>query len=141
KPRDTSERLALVGVCHAKQLHFAASRLYADTFVAEPSLADDLQGGHRYNAACSAALAAAGQGADAAKLADQERARLRQQALDWLKADLSRYAQRLQSGSRIARRLVTQQMQHWQKDTDLAGIRDKATLAQLPAEEQKAWAK
>ena len=29
-------------------------------------------------------------------------------------------------------------MRHWQKDTDLAGIRDAAALAKLPAEEQKA---
>jgi hypothetical protein len=35
-------------------------------------------------------------------------------------------------------------MQHWQKDTDLAGLRDKAALDKLPAEEreacQKLWA-
>ena len=30
-------------------------------------------------------------------------------------------------------------MNHWQQDTDLAGIRDKAALAKLPAEEQKAF--
>jgi len=37
----------------------------------------------------SAALAAAGQGEDAAKLDDKERTRLRKQALDWLRADLA----------------------------------------------------
>ncbi len=31
-------------------------------------------------------------------------------------------------------------MQHWQKDPDLAGIRDRAALAKLSAEEQKAFA-
>ena len=30
-------------------------------------------------------------------------------------------------------------MRHWQKDTDLAGIRDAAALAKLPADEQKAF--
>ncbi len=30
-------------------------------------------------------------------------------------------------------------LSHWQKDTDLAGIRDAATLAKLPAHEQKAF--
>ena len=34
---------------------------------------------------------------------------------------------------------VTQQMEHWQKDTDLTGIRDKAALAKLLAEERVAW--
>jgi tetratricopeptide (TPR) repeat protein len=135
---DTAERLGLIGVCQAKKLHAAAARLSAGAFAAEPTLADDLQASHRYNAACSAALAAAGQGEDAGKLDDKERARLRKQALDWLKADLAVSTKRLQSGSRIARRLVTQQMQHWQKDTDLAGIRDKVAVAKLPAEEQKA---
>jgi hypothetical protein len=28
---------------------------------------------------------------------------------------------------------------HWQKDTDLAGVREKDALAKLPAEEQKAF--
>jgi tetratricopeptide (TPR) repeat protein len=140
QPRDNTERLALIGVCQARKLHAAVARLYADAFAADPSLADDLQAGHRYNAACSAALAAAGQGEDAGKLDDKERTRLRKQTLDWLRADLAVYAKRLQNGSRVARRLVTQQMLHWQKDTDLAGIRDKAALEKLPAEEQKAFA-
>jgi serine/threonine-protein kinase len=139
QPRANAERLTLIDVCHAKNLPRAAVRLFADTFAADPELADDLQAGHRYTAACAAALAAAGQGEDAAKLDDKERARLRQQALDWLKADLARYTLRLQSGSRTARRLVTQQMQRWQKDTDLASIRDKEALAKLPADARKAF--
>ena len=31
-------------------------------------------------------------------------------------------------------------LRHWQKDTDLAGIRDGGALAKLPAPEQKAFA-
>ena len=38
--------------------------------------------------ACAAALAGCGQGKDAGKLAGDERTRLRNQALGWLKADL-----------------------------------------------------
>jgi hypothetical protein len=30
-------------------------------------------------------------------------------------------------------------MLHWQEDTDLAGVRDAAALAQLPADERKEW--
>ena len=89
-------------VCRLKRRHVAAARLYADAFTADPKLADDLKAGHRYNAACSAALAAAGQGTDADKLDDQEHRRLRQQALAWLRADLEQWAKRL--GSRQARR-------------------------------------
>ena len=52
----------------------------------EPKLADNLAAVHRYNAACAAALAACGQGNDADNLDGKECARLRGQALDWLRA-------------------------------------------------------
>jgi hypothetical protein len=58
----------------------SAARLYAEAFAAQPTLADDLQASHRYDAACSAALAAAGQGKEAPRADDKERARLRQRA-------------------------------------------------------------
>ena len=34
---------------------------------------------------------------------------------------------------------MQQTLRHWQQDTDLAGIRDAAALAKLPADEQKAF--
>jgi hypothetical protein len=118
-----------------------AAGLYADAFAADPKLADDLTAGHRYNAACYAALAAAGQGEDAAKLDAKERARLRKQALDWLRADLVLRTKQLESGQAADRAQVRQQMRHWQQDSDLAAIRDKAALAQRPADERQACEK
>jgi hypothetical protein len=118
-----------------RKLHHAAARLYADAFAADPKLADGLKTGHRYNAACSAALAAAG------KLDDKDKARLRQQALDWLRADLALRARQLESGQPAAGAEVRQELKHWQKDTDLAGLRDQGALAKLPAEERAACAK
>jgi hypothetical protein len=82
KAKDAAECLGLAEVCTLKRQHAAAAPFYADAFAAEPKRADDLRTAHRYNAACSAALAAAGQGEDAAGLADKERARLRKQALE-----------------------------------------------------------
>ena len=35
---------------------------------------------------------------------------------------------------------MQQALRHWQKDSDLASIRDTAALDKLPAEEQKAFA-
>jgi hypothetical protein len=137
QPRDTAERLGLVGVCQPKKLHAAAARLYAAAFAADFNLADDLGAAHRYNAACSAALAAAGQGEDAGKLDAGERARLRKQALDWLRADLSLRSKQLDSGQPAARAAAQQQLRHAQQDSALAGLRDKAALARLPAVEQK----
>jgi serine/threonine-protein kinase len=134
QPTD-SERLGLAEVCKAKHLHRAAARFYAEAFTGQPRLADDLQAWHRYNAACYAALAATGASTDAATLGDQERTDLRRQALDWLRADLTAWAQ---SADRV---LVQRTLQHWQKDTDLASVRDKEALAKLPPAERDAWQK
>ncbi len=139
QPRDTAERLGLIQVCQAKKLHHAASRLYAAAFAADPELAADVNAGHRYNAACSAALAAAGQGEDAKKLSRAERQVLRRQALTWLRGELTRWAKRLAAGE-VGRSRLARLLAHWQQDTDLTAIRDKAVLGKLPAEEQKAFA-
>ena len=85
QPKDATERLGLAGVCQAKKLHSAAMQLYAEAFAADATLADDLKAGHRYDAACFAARAAAGEVENPAKLDNKERTRLRQQALDWLR--------------------------------------------------------
>src|SRR5206468_10853885 len=55
----------------------------------KPALADDLKSWNRYNAACSAALAGCGQGNDVSGLDEKALARLRQQAMVWLRADLA----------------------------------------------------
>ena len=144
QPKDAAERLILVRVCQAKKLHAAAARLSAHAFAADPKLADDLQAQHRYSASCHAALAAAGQGEDAGKLDDKEKVRLRKQTLDWLRADLALYTKRIESGPPAARTSVQQTLKHWHQDSDLAGIRDAAALAKLPAQErtdcQQLWA-
>jgi tetratricopeptide (TPR) repeat protein len=141
KPSTHDERLGLSELCIIKKLYRTAARLYADTFAADPKLADDLTAGHRYNAACYAALAAAGHGEDAAKLDAKERERLRKQALDWLRADLTLHTKHLESGQAADRAQVRQQMMHWQQDSDLAAIRDVAALAKLPADERQACEK
>ena len=138
---DNRERLGLAEVCRLKRRYVAAARLYADAFTADPKLADDLKAGHRYNAACSAALAAAGQGSDADKLDDHEHRRLRQQALAWLRADLEQWAKRPEAGKPEDRQVMRAKLEHWQRDTDLASVRDADALQKLTAQEQEAWRK
>jgi serine/threonine-protein kinase len=140
QPRDMRERLGLVVICQAKKLHHTAARLYADAFEEDPRLANFLPAQHRYQAACFAALAAAGQGKDAARLDEKEKARLRKQALDWLRADLLIYITLSDNGPSEARPLVQEELKHWQQDRDLAGLRDREALAKLSAPEQKAFA-
>ena len=98
QPTTNDERLGLCDWCQIKKLNRTATGLYAAAFLADPRSADDLKAAHRYNAACHAALAATGQGEDAAKLDDAEKARLRKQALDWLRADLALRTEQLESG-------------------------------------------
>src|SRR5262249_981909 len=95
---------------------------------------------HRYDAACYAALAAAGQGRDAGALDEKEKTRLRQQALGWLNADLAHWSKEATSAKPADRDLVRQRLQHWKQDTDLAGVRG-AALAQLPEAERQLWQK
>jgi len=143
-PTSNAERLGLAEWCQIKKLHHTATRLYTAVFAADPKLADDLTVAHRYNAACYAALAAAGQGEDAAKLDDKEKARLRKQARDWLRADLALRTKQLESSKPADRTAALQALRHWQKDTDLSGLRDAAALAKLSADEraacEKLWA-
>jgi hypothetical protein len=84
-------------------------------------------------------LAGCGQGKDAHNLDDQERARLRQQALTWLRADLAASRALLDKDPIKAGPAVRQTMQHWQSDTHLAGVRTLYALARLPAAEGAEW--
>jgi serine/threonine-protein kinase len=107
----------------------------------EPRLANDLAAGWRSNVACAAALAGCGQGADADKLDTQEHARLRQQALDWLRADLKAYRQMLEKSQGQAGPAIAKQMQHWLQDEDFVGVRGAEALARLPKGERQEWEK
>jgi tetratricopeptide (TPR) repeat protein len=140
-PGDNQERLGLAGLCKFRKLHHSAAGLFAAAFAADPKLADDLGAGHRYAAACHSALAASGQGEDAAELDDAAKAKLRGRSLGWLRADLDLRTRQLGSGKPDDRAEVQQKLVHWQKDSDLAGIRDTSALAKLPTEEQKAFTK
>jgi tetratricopeptide (TPR) repeat protein len=141
QPRDNKERLELIGPCRFRKRHLAAARLYADAFADAAKLADDLNSGNRYNAACCAARAGHGDGVDAKELDEKDRARWRKQALDWLRGDLDGLEKRLKSGKPEDRTTLTATLKHWQRATDLVGLRDAAELAKLPADEQEACKK
>jgi tetratricopeptide (TPR) repeat protein len=139
EPRDTAERLALAGLARQpyKRQYTAAARLYAAAFGAKEATAD-LLARHRYHAACAAALAGCGQGWDAVLIDDKQGARLRRQALDWLRGDLTAWKQLLEKEPEQARAAVQKALRQWQQDTDFAGVRGDA-LAKLPESEGVAW--
>jgi hypothetical protein len=126
-------------MCYEKALHAAAVRLWSDAFAADPKLAEDRETVRRYGAACAAALAGSGQGKDEPPPDEATKAKLRHQALGWLKGELAAWTEMLESGQTQARADVPQNMTHWKQDPDLVGVRDANALAKLPADEQKAW--
>jgi len=117
RPRDAVERVAFAELLYAKSRHAESARMYAEAFAEDAALAE----GHRYNAACSAALEAARGGAAAAEW--------RGRALEWLRADLAA-REKAPSG-------LVATLEQWKQDPDLAAVRD--FLDELPKPEREAW--
>ena len=139
RPADAAERLAFAQMAYDTQAYAAAARLWAEALAADPKLGDDRQAGHRYNAACAAALAAAGRAEGEPPPDAAAKAELRRKALDWLRAELATWSKVLDSGRPEARAAVARTLRHWKQDSDLAGVRDGDALARLPADERRAW--
>jgi tetratricopeptide (TPR) repeat protein len=140
QPKDAAERIAFARHCQRfRKLNAAAVHFFAEGFAKLPALAEDLQVAHRYNAACAAALAGCGKGADAKDLDAKERTQLRQQALDWLRADLKAWRDVMVKGANQACSDTAKQMSQWLADVDFAGVRGPEALARLPKAERLAW--
>jgi len=138
RPASAEEALELVTFCGDRKRYALCARFSGDALVLEPSLAEDVEQGRRYDAACYAALAAAGAGAEASTLSDDERAHWRAQAREWLRAELEAWGRLLDAATPESRALAQQMLPHWLQDPDLASLRDEKNLAALPGEEQQA---
>jgi Flp pilus assembly protein TadD len=138
EPADADAALGFARVCQLTKRHAAAARLSAAAFDAAPEAVNDLRTGVRYDAACSAALAGCGQGSDA-PAGEMERARLRAQALAWLRADLDARSKQAGSWSPGVSQEAVQALHHWRDDLDLAGVRDADALDRLPEAERAEW--
>jgi superkiller protein 3 len=134
QPKDNAERLEYAIMCQMKKYHHAAARLFAEAFAADPKITEEA--GFLYDAAFSPVLAAAGRGEDGSQLDERERARLRKQALEWLRADLGLYAKKMEAGKVEERAAVQTALRKWQEETNIGSIRDSAALALLSAEER-----
>ena len=75
----------------------------------------------------------------AAWLDGKERARLRKQALQWLRADAEVRRTQLKEGRSGKADAARAAFAHWRQDADLVGVRDKNALAKLPEAERDAW--
>ncbi len=137
RPANATERLQFANICTFRKRYAATAQLRLEAFTATPQLADDLDAGHRYNAACTAALAGCGRGADASKLGQAERERWRKQARQWLAADLAAWTRKVESGPAATRALARRQLLHWRSDPDLVGLREPGALEAMSSDERK----
>jgi eukaryotic-like serine/threonine-protein kinase len=138
QPADAAEQLDWARLCRYKRLTAASARFYAEALAARPKLAEDPASANLVGAARAAALAGTGKGEDAGALDAAQRARLRQQALGWLRADLAANHKRLKTGGAEGRATVAARLRQWQREPDLAGVRDGG-IAALPQDERQAW--
>jgi eukaryotic-like serine/threonine-protein kinase len=124
--------VALLNTDRPRQALDLLSRVLA----AHPDWAADFQIPLRYNAACAAAVCAAGKGADVPPPAD--RPACRRQALDLLAGDLAAF-RKLFADEPGRRASIHAQMRNWLQDSDLEPVRERAALEKIPADEQAAW--
>jgi serine/threonine-protein kinase len=143
KPSGSDEQFELASLWGhpAKRLYAAAARFSEDAFAARPALMDNVRAGHRYQAACYAVLAGCGRGEDTADLNKKVRARRREQARQWLRADLVLHANRLKSGNLTDCTKVLETMDGCLADARLVGVRSTDLISRLPVEERERWAK
>jgi Flp pilus assembly protein TadD/tRNA A-37 threonylcarbamoyl transferase component Bud32 len=141
RPADAAEQIALAELALVTKRYTAAARLYEDLLEKDPAAADVVDNHRRYNAACAAARAGCTPGMDDPVPDPAERARWRRQALGWLQADLKAFSARLAGAEPMPKEEARRVLRHWQSDPDLAGVRDKAELAALPADERDEWAR
>jgi tetratricopeptide (TPR) repeat protein len=140
RPANAAECLEIASLCgHYKKHHVAAVRFYREAFAAEPKWAGEKTSRYRYDAACDAALAGCGQGKDVDHLNALERARLRKQALDWLRGNLTALRNIPEKDKEKAPPVVFQRMQRWLDDTDFNCVRAADALAKLPEAERADW--
>jgi len=137
--KSDAERIQLAYRANDKTLHAASARLLAEALANNPELADDRQAQNRYNAACAASLAGSGKGTNDPPPNDAAKTKLRQQALEWLKAELVAWAKIVDSGPADMKAKLAPTLQHWKTDSDLAVIRYEQELAKLPEEERAAF--
>jgi serine/threonine-protein kinase len=145
RPKDIDERLFFADAAYKTKLYGAAASLWITALDAKPEIADSRVTQHRYNAACAAALAAAGKGRDNPAPDDNARIKLRHQAVSYLKTELDTWEKFLKSKQPDARFTAIYHLGHWQEDPDLESLRGAKCEAELPdcerAELRKVWAR
>jgi eukaryotic-like serine/threonine-protein kinase len=138
RPADAGESAEFAKLCSYKQLYSTSASLWSEAFAARPELALNVGDENRYQAARAAALAGCGLGNDNPSPDDAARERLRQQALDWLSAELTAVAHLHKNGTPRERGEIPKRLGRWQVDPAWFGLRADAALGSLPVAERQA---
>jgi tetratricopeptide (TPR) repeat protein len=139
RPSDIDDLVAFAAMAAETGFYSASVRLWQRALDLKPDVADNRQFQHRYNAACSAALAAAGKGENEPPENAEARVKLRTQAVAWLRAELAAWEKLLECGESQDAATIVFTLQHWLEDVDLAAVHDAAALGLISADEQRAW--
>jgi tetratricopeptide (TPR) repeat protein len=94
----------------------------------------------RYNAACFAARAGAGEGRSAKPLDDAAKSEFRAKARKWLAADVAEWKHLMEAGGNVTPTGMVKTLAWAQEDGDLAPIRDEEFTSKWPEEERKTCA-
>jgi tetratricopeptide (TPR) repeat protein len=151
---DTEGKLDFAELCRLTRRFAASAKFYRETFLAKPTLVDDLTSQHRLHAAIAAAQAGTmpTPPKDDILLDDAERARWRAQGLNWLRDEKDACAKIITTtvpaaagaspavtidpaNLALARKTLDIVTHH----RDLACVRDEKELANLPELERKEW--
>jgi ubiquitin-protein ligase len=128
---------------HRRQRFAATARLFVEYLRGHPEWASYvaqappfLSDHPAYFAAAAAAMAARGEG-DGAALSVEERAKLRMQALTWMREHIAFCEQRAQDRSK--RKQVHDHLSYASTDGWFSGVRDGKQLAGFPEPERQEW--
>jgi hypothetical protein len=135
KPANAAQQRDFAWVCLVRGHTATAARLYQE------ALTGPVPAGLRLLAAMAAARAGCRQGVDTGRLDDQARERWRKQALGWLRAELELIGNELGDSKATVRGGARRELVRLRRTPDLAGVREDAGLARLPAEERQEWRK
>jgi tetratricopeptide (TPR) repeat protein len=137
QPSTNDERILLSGYCQANARNFSLCGLYGDAFAADVSLETDTQKNYRLSAARAAALVGCGVGNDLPPLTPAKQKHWRLKAFVWLEADLEARVQGAQTAQ--AKSVVKTELQQWQRDSDLAEVRNPESLQNFEPAEREKW--
>ncbi|MDB5332960.1 MAG: serine/threonine protein kinase [Phycisphaerales bacterium] len=141
KPADAAERIDFAQLLIHQHRYVEATRFYAQAFAQAPLLAEAVGLAYRYNATCGAVQASVGRGEGAAALEEAQKTQLREQARQWMAADLAAWESLIESGIPQTRAIAQRRLGHYQDDPDLAPVREPDALDKLPTREKEQWLK